>query len=236
LHFSGDHSLCDHEILPHDYPSLKCKGQIGYLAHLLRMYEKKLDEILTPLGLVHVNMVESLFHTIALFRLKIMTWTCEGAILASTQGALYAQELNLAYWGSTETPSWYFQVELMKEINAFLGCDISFTATELGRIRTQLKKRVREKGEWNNPANRAQRERRRREKKARADAATSDYVNLRTEAGMEAAIAAHILVPDLDENAESEVDDAVTEEDHEKEETERGVDNVVPLLDLRALE
>jgi hypothetical protein len=39
-------------------------------------------------------------------------------------------ELNLGYWRKTEEISWYFHMgELMKEVNAFLGCDITFSTT-----------------------------------------------------------------------------------------------------------
>jgi len=97
LHFSGDHSMCDHGDLGADYPSVKCKGQIGFLAYLLQVYEKKLDDPLTPVGLVHVNMCESHFHTNALFGPKMYPWSRAGKLLASTQAALYTQELNLAF-------------------------------------------------------------------------------------------------------------------------------------------
>ena len=53
---------------------------------------------------------------------------------------------------------------------------------------------------------------------------------------MEAAIAAPVLVPDLDEDEETEVDDAVTEQDKINEDTARGVDNVVGLSPLASSE
>ena len=54
------------------------------------------------------------------------------------------------------------------------------------------------------------REERRRAKRTKGEATTSVYeVNLRTVAGMEAAEDLFFLVPDLDEDEEIEVDDAV---------------------------
>ena len=59
----------------------------------------------------------------------------DAKVLASTQAVLNTMpngELNLGYWRKTEEISWYFHMgELMKEVNAFLGCDVTFSTSEL---------------------------------------------------------------------------------------------------------
>ena len=58
----------------------------------------------------------------------------DAKVLASTQAVLYTMPngAKLGYWRKTEEMSWYFQVgEVMKDVNTFLGCDITFSTSEL---------------------------------------------------------------------------------------------------------
>jgi len=138
----------------------------------------------------------------------------------------------LAYWRSTDEPSWYYQLELASEVGMFFGQPVPFTGREKEHLRTQLRRRLNDKAAWNDPALRAQKEEQRRGKKAkgRAAEAQSGYVNLRTEAGMDAAIATAAPVPALAEF--DECDEAVTEDDRDAGDEFRGVDARVPLLAL----
>ena len=86
-------------------------------------------------------MGESFFHTNALFREKIFPWTCAGNLLASSQAALYTQELNLEYLGDGDT--WFFQVAVLNEVYMFLGSDLKFTSREMSHQKSVSRKRKR---------------------------------------------------------------------------------------------
>lgn len=115
---------------------------------------------------------------------------------------------------------------MLKEVNEFLGSGIRFSSLELARRRAHLKKRLYDRAAWFDPARRAKRETARAHKR-QTNARTPEYV--RTEAGMEAAIAAPSYVPTLSED--DGVDEAVTEVDRENDDTARGVDSRVELHD-----
>jgi hypothetical protein len=88
-HFAGNHSLCTHEDLPSDHPTMKCEAQIDYLLKLLKSLSECMDEILSPFGALDVNSTESCHAVLRLYREKGRKWGFLACCLGEVFGFLH---------------------------------------------------------------------------------------------------------------------------------------------------
>lgn len=127
-HMIGVHNKgCTHGPLPNEHPKLMCNAQRTYLWTVLKGLADCTAEVLTPVGRVDINAVESLNHIIALYRPKGRKWGSVSCFLAETLGLLHWQRLQLAFWGRRRNP----MLELAGLIREHLGLTVPFSEADV---------------------------------------------------------------------------------------------------------
>jgi hypothetical protein len=187
LHCTGEHSLCEHAPVPADYPAVKCKGQVSFLAKVLLSVEVALPELLTDVGLIHVNVNECDNSILARFRTKDVQWPALNNALASSFAFLNWQQLRLAFWDPDHRR--YPEMEVFKEVMDYLGIEARPSSAEVEAQRRDLEERLCKKEQRSDPLVAKKTAETRAKKKAKkASAGASSYAGQGTEEGLRRAI------------------------------------------------
>ena len=188
LHCTGDHSLCEHAPVRADYPAVRCKGQVSYLAKVLLSVEVALPELLTDVGLIHVNVNECDNSILARFRPKDVHWPALNNSLASSFAFLNWQQLRLAFWDPGHRR--YPEIEVFDSVMDYLGIEERLSAAEVEAQRRDLEERLCKKEQRSDPVVAKKMAEARAKKKAKkASAGPSSYAGQGTEEGLRRAIA-----------------------------------------------
>jgi len=140
-HLCGGHALCTHEDLPANYPVVQCLAQRRRLAEVVVGLQGCLGDVLTPMGLLDINSVESQHAVLRIWREKGIKWGAAQCFLGECMGFLDWQELMLAFWGKRRD----FRNELADKVKAELGVDVGLTEKDLAGFKADLEKRLGEK-------------------------------------------------------------------------------------------
>lgn len=95
--------ICKHPPLPSDHPRLRCQPQKAHLWTLLAGLAGSMDTVLTPMGCLDINVIESLNSVVARARRK-GKWAFLPCFLAELFGFFQWQRLQLGFWGVLRNP------------------------------------------------------------------------------------------------------------------------------------
>lgn len=93
LHMTNDHSLCKHAALPEDFKYFTCPVQKGAFKVLLGDYKEMAPELITDIGLVHVQYNESMHKSVANHRPKGFVYSPAACALGEVLAILEHNEL-----------------------------------------------------------------------------------------------------------------------------------------------
>jgi hypothetical protein len=137
-HLCGDHDHCKHGDLPEVYPAVRCVAQQKRVAEVVLGLQGCLPDVLSPMGLLDINAVESQHAVLRKHREKGVRWGAAQCFLAECLGFLEWQQLMMAFWGYFREP----RSELAKMVLEHLGVDIELTEVEIAGFAKDLKGRL----------------------------------------------------------------------------------------------
>lgn len=134
-HITGEcqASICKHPPLPSDHPRLRCQAQKAHLWAVLSGLAGSSETVLTPLGCLDINVVESFNSVVEKSRRK-GKWAFLPCFLAELFGFFQWQRLQLGFWGELRNP----RAELAALIKEHLGLDVLYSPEELQKMDADL--------------------------------------------------------------------------------------------------
>ena len=137
-HFTGDHKHCSHGALPADKQFFCCTAQIDALTRYLGQVKRDLPRLLSPVGKVHVQYVESNHAIIARWRKKGTKMSATASFLGESLALLSILELQLAANGSYRSSLTELSALVLEQLGLSFEVDVD-------RLMASLDKRLRRK-------------------------------------------------------------------------------------------
>ena len=145
-HFMGNHEHCDHGELPKDHPTFCCKAQIAYFAKVVESIVKKLPELLTPFGLLDINMTESDHAIYRRWRPKGRKSPAVFEFLGTNLGFLQTSQLAMGFWdGRPAAEKRQHTLHIIDVLNDVHKLGIEVSGEEVAHLHRDLESRIRRK-------------------------------------------------------------------------------------------
>ena len=139
-HFQGNHEKCQHGALSPDAQVFCCTAQVNALARYLGTLKDSAPLLLSPVGVTHLQYLESKHAGVARVRRKGVLMAAPAAFLGEALALLQIQELQFAANGVYRSAL----VEISKLVDEHFGIKFAVDSVKMQealRRRLNLKKR-----------------------------------------------------------------------------------------------